>query len=55
VTARLGVRQETEADIAEAYAWYEARGPGLGFDFLQAVGATLVDISERPPTVPTDA
>ena len=52
MTPRLVVRPETEADIAEAYAWYGSRGPALGVDFLDAVGATFVDIVEQPQRFP---
>jgi hypothetical protein len=34
VTYRLSIRKETEADIAEAYQYYEICSEGLGADFM---------------------
>jgi plasmid stabilization system protein ParE len=48
VTRRLVVRPAAEADIAEAVAWYEARSPGLGTEFVRAVDACL-GLVERFP------
>jgi plasmid stabilization system protein ParE len=48
VTANLIVRQEAEADIADAYRWYEAQQPGLGHDFLDAVESVFERIAEQP-------
>lgn len=31
--AKLIVAPEAEQDVAEAYAWYESRRPGLGEEF----------------------
>jgi hypothetical protein len=36
VNPSLVVRAEAEADIEEAYAWYESRSVGLGERFLDA-------------------
>ena len=33
------VREEAEADLAEAYQWYEQQVRGLGGDFLLCVGS----------------
>ena len=33
---------EAADDVAEAYAWYEEREPGLGEDFLRCVEACLM-------------
>ena len=35
------VRPEAESDIAEAHAWYEAREPGLGFEFVAELDAAF--------------
>ena len=48
MTAKLIVRQEAEADIADAYRWYEAQRPGLGQDFVDAVGSAFERIIEQP-------
>lgn len=39
---------EVEADVDEAYQWYEQRGRGLGEDFLAAVRTTLDRIQLNP-------
>ena len=44
MTPRLVVRPEAEADIDEAYAWYEDRVTGLGDQFLDAVGESIAVI-----------
>lgn len=44
----LTVRPEAEAEMAEAYAWYEEHSPGLGDDFLLSVDATFHQISRSP-------
>lgn len=45
---RLIVRPEAEADIAQAYAWYEERREGLGLEFMEEVSQCLRFIEERP-------
>ena len=57
-----GIRFEDEADAEyrEAGRWYESRRPGLGFEFFDAVDATLRQISDFPrsgqpvPRIPSD-
>lgn len=44
----LTIRPEAEADLAEAFDWYEARHAGLGHQFLAQVRAALDSITERP-------
>lgn len=39
---------EADDDMAEAYAWYEAREPGLGEEFLRCVEARLRTIQRHP-------
>jgi toxin ParE1/3/4 len=51
---RLLIRPEAEAEIEEAYHWYEARRAGLGADFLLCVEDGLEKIkksAETPPVV----
>jgi len=48
VTEKLLVQPEAEADLAEAYRWYEAQRPGLGLEFLAAVDRALERIAEQP-------
>jgi toxin ParE1/3/4 len=45
---RLKVRQEAEADLAEARHWYNEQRPGLGDEFLAAVRATIQRIRRVP-------
>ncbi len=45
---RLIIRPEAEAELAEAFDWYERRVPGLGADFLAAVDAALDAILSHP-------
>lgn len=45
---RLIVRAEAEADIEEAFRWYEARSPGLGAEYVRAVEACLAGIARQP-------
>jgi plasmid stabilization system protein ParE len=42
------IRPEAEADIAEAYAYYEEASEGLGAEFLRAVEAALATIERTP-------
>ena len=39
-------------DVSEAYNWYEARGPGLGEDFLRCVEACVFTIQRHPELYP---
>ncbi|MGL4550350.1 MAG: type II toxin-antitoxin system RelE/ParE family toxin [Gemmataceae bacterium] len=48
MAAELVMAPEAEADIAEAYAWYEARRVGLGEDFLTSVDACIQRIRRLP-------
>jgi plasmid stabilization system protein ParE len=47
---KIVIRPETEAEITEAYHYYEAVSEGLGGAFLLAVEACLDGI-ERSPTM----
>jgi plasmid stabilization system protein ParE len=44
----LVVEPEAEAEIDEASRWYDLQNPGLGADFLRAVGAALAVIQRNP-------
>jgi hypothetical protein len=48
VTATLIVQPEAEADLGEAFRWYEARRHGLGHEFLAEVSRTFSRIAEQP-------
>jgi toxin ParE1/3/4 len=52
VTARFIVRPEAEADIEDAYAWYEALSSGLGERFLAAVNDALDSVRDTPRRFP---
>jgi toxin ParE1/3/4 len=52
VTSNFVVRPEAEADIEEAYAWYESRSLSLGDRFLGAVGETIALLQEVPQRFP---
>jgi len=45
---RLIIRPEAEAELAEAFDWYERRVPGLGAHFLAAVDAALDSVLSHP-------
>ena len=44
----LIVRSEAEADLYEAYQWYEDRLQGLGSEFLRCVDALMTSIEGNP-------
>lgn len=41
-------RAAAEADVAEAYVWYERQRPDLGGEFREELSATLQRIAEGP-------
>ena len=45
---RLIIRPEAEAELAEAFDWYERRVPGLGADFLAALDTALDSVLSHP-------
>jgi plasmid stabilization system protein ParE len=48
----LIIRPQAEADLAEAYAWYEDKRRGLGYDFLLQVEAGMKYIERMAETHP---
>lgn len=52
MTLPVVIRPEAEADLAEAFAWYEERRPGLGDRFLLSVDAALSGIQRYPESSP---
>jgi len=48
MTYRLIIRPEAEAELAEAFDWYEHHAPGLGGDFLFAFDAVLSSVLNNP-------
>ena len=49
---RLFVRKAAKADLAEAFAWYEARRAGLGHAFADEVAVAFAAIEEQPLRYP---
>ena len=41
-----------QAEIAEAFAWYEEKSYGLGGDFLRVVAAATEQLSRNPEALP---
>lgn len=48
MTFTLSIRKEAEADIAEAYHYYESCRENLGSDFLLCIEESLARISKNP-------
>lgn len=48
MAAELITAPEAEQDIADAYAWYEARRTGLGEEFLSCLDACVQTICRTP-------
>jgi plasmid stabilization system protein ParE len=44
----LIVRPEAEADLLQAYSWYEEQRLGLGREFMEEVSRCLASIDQRP-------
>ncbi|MCG3150138.1 MAG: hypothetical protein PCFJNLEI_03616 [Verrucomicrobiae bacterium] len=42
------ILREAEAELHEAVAYYEAKQPGLGFDFARAVEVSLESVRHFP-------
>ena len=52
MSRRLIVRPEAEAEMTDAFDWYEDRVLGLGSDFLLCVDAVLNAILRNPQHYP---
>jgi plasmid stabilization system protein ParE len=52
VTVRVRLTPEAEADIAEAYTWYEDAQTGIGDRFLEAIDEQLRWIGDWPEASP---
>lgn len=42
------LRPEAEKELMEAQAWYEAKAPGLGFEFARAADASVATALRNP-------
>jgi plasmid stabilization system protein ParE len=52
MSRELIIRPEAEADIAQAFGWYEARVSGLGSEFLLVLDAAFNSIVRNPNLYP---
>jgi plasmid stabilization system protein ParE len=52
MTGELIIRPEAEADIAQAFGWYEAQVPALGSQFLLILDAAFNSILGNHLTYP---
>jgi len=52
MSRRLIVRPEAEAEMTDAFEWYEDRVPGLGSEFLLCVDAVFSAIVRLPGKYP---
>jgi toxin ParE1/3/4 len=48
----VAIRPEAEADLTEAYGWYQGCRDGLGDEFLLSVEAALDSIQRFPQSYP---
>ena len=48
MTYPLVIQPEAEADLDEAYRWYESKRPGLGVEFVASVEAGFDRICKMP-------
>jgi len=49
----LIIRPKAEAELSEAFSWYEDQISGLGSDYLNAIEAALCAIKRNPEIYPT--
>ena len=49
---RFLVEPEAEAELDEAFSWYEGRAAGLGSEFVRAVRAAFALIRRNPEQFP---
>jgi plasmid stabilization system protein ParE len=52
VKYKIVIRPEAEADILEAYSWYERQEVGLGEDLIEIIDEALSDLAKRPVSFP---
>ncbi len=52
MSRRLIIRPEAEAEMTDAFDWYEDRVPDLGSEFLLCVDAVFNAIQRTPPQYP---
>jgi plasmid stabilization system protein ParE len=52
MTRTLIIRPEAEADLADAYTWYDRQRKGLGIDLIREVERKLDDLQSLPESFP---
>ena len=52
MSRELIVRPEAQAELAQAFEWYESRLAGLGLDFIRAVDSLFSSILRNPLMYP---
>lgn len=48
ITGQIIVRPEAEAEVRQAFAWYQEQSAGLGLEFLRSIEACLSAITRNP-------
>jgi plasmid stabilization system protein ParE len=48
VERQIIVRPEAEAEVQQAFDWYEEQSEGLGLEFLRAIDACLSGVKRNP-------
>jgi plasmid stabilization system protein ParE len=52
MSRKLIIRPEAEADLTEAFEWYETRVTGLGLEFIRTVDSLFNSIIRNPQAYP---
>ena len=48
VMRQIIVRPEAEAEVQQAFDWYQEQSEGLGLEFLRAIDACLSGVTRNP-------
>lgn len=48
INQQIIVRPETEAEVKQAFDWYEQQSECLGFEFMRSIDACLSGITRNP-------
>jgi plasmid stabilization system protein ParE len=48
VTYEIIVRREAQAEVQEAFDYYEQKSEGLGFEFMRSLDAALQSVKRNP-------
>jgi toxin ParE1/3/4 len=52
MSLEIGFRAEARAEFVEASAWYEARRPGLGAEFITEIERCIAGAAQNPEQYP---